>query len=49
MKKIECPVYDMSCPYCKDGYCILEDPTECDDYCACTEEEYDDYDFDLLG
>ena len=45
-RKIECPVYDITCPYCKDGYCIIEDPTECDDYCA---EVDDDYDFMELG
>ena len=34
--KLECPIYDYECPYCKNGYCRMRemdgaDPTEeCD-------------------
>lgn len=32
--KKECPVYDISCPYCDfNGYCHIRNPmSECDDY-----------------
>lgn len=41
----ECPLYDLSCPYCdKDtGYCQLANPArECDDYAAYCPPDEDD-------
>lgn len=37
----ECPIFDMSCPYClASGECTIDDPaSECDDYAAFTEDE----------
>lgn len=38
---IECPTYDLTCPYCLvSGECIIDNPAEeCDDYAAYNEEE----------
>ena len=41
-KKFECPTYDENCPYYENGYCTLEEPTECDDFCAEIDDDYDD-------
>lgn len=41
----ECPIYDLSCPYCDktSGFCTLKDPArDCDDYFAAVGEEEED-------
>lgn len=37
----ECPIFDMSCPYClASGECMLTHPEdECDDYMAFMEDD----------
>lgn len=42
--KKECPIYDISCPYCDfDGSCHIRNPMrECDDYFAYHEGEEED-------
>lgn len=38
--KIYCPTDDISCPYCSQGYCTMENPwDECDDYYGIVEDE----------
>ena len=33
-KMKNCPICDFSCFYCDaNGCCMLDNPTECDDYC----------------
>ena len=45
--KIECPIYDLSCPYCVSGNCCMEemdgaDPhEECDDFFGMEDVEGD--------
>lgn len=38
---VECPIFDMTCPYClASGECTLTHPErECDDYAAFAVEE----------
>lgn len=44
--KIECPIYDLSCPYCVGGNCCIEemdgaDPQECDAFFGMEDVEGD--------
>ena len=45
--KLECPIYDYDCPYCKNGYCCMQeidgaDPTEeCDAFFGMEDVEGD--------